>query len=221
MTQIKRYDAGARFAKEPRSAERKPGMDAKGNYFHREDVDFEHLNRYSAYDYDDWDDDDDYDRDRNGRRRKKKRKRGDERGSGDPWLKTFQVMASGWYRGCVKGSGYESSMFGLSHETYHVLTHAEHMRLLLEKEEDKDAAKVEHLDVTHSKIKSLNRIVHQIKEKQKQELSKLEVHMLVTKHNTSAIKWRSLLETFFFGGMLFYQVYTVRNWFQSKSILGM
>jgi len=115
----------------------------------------------------------------------------------------------------------KSSHNGLSHETFHVLTHSEHMLMLTEKEEDKDAAKVQHLDVTHSKIKSLNRIVHQIKEKQKQELSKLEVHMLVTQHSSMTIKWRSLLETSFFVAMMVYQVYTVRNWFHSKSILGM
>jgi emp24/gp25L/p24 family/GOLD len=185
-------------------------------------------------------------RDRRARQRKKAleaRQRRDQRKmkqrqkvrqEGEPFQKTVQVPAKGWYRFCVRGSWYqvtaemdlrkESEMGGLD-ENGHVWTVR---RKAMEEEEkfmEEDTAESEGItdedfQSTREKLKTLRRLLADIQSKQSQERHRLIVHAATNEHSHSRMVLSSLMETILFMAVTGFQVYTIRKWFRGAPVLG-
>jgi len=188
------------------------GFDRRGNIVQSEMVDFEHPEQHYGYN----DMDDDY----YGHM---------PRFEGEPWHKTIQVIVPGWYRACVVGSWYQisaeiqfrkSSELGLDNKTKHVTTYEEFSILEDEKEIDQDAAKEEDLSAAKTQIRTLHRILANIRDKQDNERRRLEVHKATNEHSHSRMVLNSLMETVLFMVVTGFQVYTIRKWFSGNPLLG-
>lgn len=247
---LRKYGQGQKFGSINQS-KRERGFDRSGNFYAREYINSEAD--YSVYD------DYNYNRDKDKRNRKRNqsadiknrnrdkdkhsqkpnksseikkesKSKSKNKGQGDPWLKTVQILAPGWYKGCVFGNRHQisaemdlrkSSEYGLSHETFHVLTTMEHRLLFLsDQPEDEDAAKEEHLENARQKIMSTAHTIHQIQEKQRESMSKLEIHMLINDHSRSRIVMSSIIESGFLLFLTLTQAYLIRRWFEANSLLG-
>jgi len=190
----------------------KDGFDKRGNIIKSEMIDFEHPDFQEEHMYDI---DDDY--------------YGNMRMEGEPFQKTVQVIAPGWYRACVVGSWYQisaeiqlrkSSELGLDNKTKHVTTYDEYGLLEDEKEIDEDSAKEEDLRTASNQIRTLHRILAKIRDKQDNERRRLEVHKATNEHSHSRMVLNSLMETVLFMIVTGFQVYTIRKWFSGDPLLG-
>jgi len=101
-----------------------------------------------------------------------------------------------------------------------VLTWEEHERLLHDQHIDEDAATEEDLQYARDKIKSLNKVVHKIREIQLEEQRRLEMHKAINERSHSRMVWGSVMETGIFIIVSFVQVMFIRRWFKDP-ILGM
>lgn len=75
------------------------------------------------------------------------------------------------------------------------------------------------LETTKSQISKLNRLLYDIKEKQKNERHRLGVHKAVNDHSHSRMVLNSLFETVFYIAISCFQVYTIRKWFSGSPVL--
>lgn len=157
--------------------------------------------------------------------------------SGEPYQKTYQVEKEGWYRYCVQAPSAvieveielrKSSEVGRPNaKTGHLQTYehqdmAQREKKLLKQMtiDGEGAVKEEDLHTTKSQISKLNRLLYEIKEKQKHERHRLSVHKAVNDHSHSRMVLSSLFETVFYIVVSAFQVYTIRKWFSGSPILG-
>lgn len=208
-----RFSRGERFTTGGKVMDRsriKDGFDSRGNILVSEQVDFEHItdDQYLI------DDDMIYHR---------------NRFAGEANQKTFHIIVPGWYRACVIGSWYQisaeielrkSSDLGYDENTKHVVTYHEHALREDEAEIDADAAKEEDLQTAKTQIRTLHRILGNIRDKQENERRRLEVHKATNDHSHSRMVLNSLMETVLFMVVTGFQVYTIRQWFQGSPMLG-
>lgn len=209
-TYAQKFARGERFAEVIGRIDPKrliDGFDKRGNIVKSEMIDFEHPEYADMYD--------DY--------------YGHMRMEGEPFHKTIQVIVPGWYRACVVGSWYQisaeiqfrkSSELGIDNKTSHVTTYEEFSILEDEKEIDQDAAKEEDLSAAKTQIRTLHRILANIRDKQENERRRLEVHKATNEHSHSRMVLNSLMETVLFMVVTGFQVYTIRKWFSGNPLLG-
>jgi len=163
------------------------------------------------------------------------KQRAHARREGEPFVKTFRVKETGWYRFCLKSTSQpitveadfrkESELGGLNEETGHVNTFEE----MAMKEEDKimdadtaeeEGIKDEDFAETKEKLKTLRRLLAEIQSKQQQERHRLIVHSATNEHSHSRMVLGSLLETILFMVVTGVQIMTIRRWFKGAPVLG-
>lgn len=156
------------------------------------------------------------------------------RKDGEPFHKTIQASAAGWYRFCLKATWNqitaeidlrkESELGGLD-EYGHVLTFREKVVRDEEKIMEQDTAvlegiKEEDFRGTREKLNTLRRLLADIQTKQSQERHRLAVHAATNEHSHSRMALNSLVETIIFMAVTAYQVFTIRRWFKGAPVLG-
>lgn len=72
---------------------------------------------------------------------------------------------------------------------------------------------------TKKMVSKLNKLLYDIRDKQKNERHRLAVHKAVNEHSHSRMVLNSLFETVFYIGVSAFQVYTIRKWFSGSPIL--
>jgi len=237
---IRDFDSGERFGIDMIGVEKRPHVDKTGTLRYSEHVDFENYD-YSGPTEDDDDDDgrgDDDDRiaqrkrkrDRKREIREYKRQQAKKREEGEPFLKTVQILSPGWYRVCFHAVSSEvvvemdmrkSSDFGpIDPETGHVPSLESFNEKMVEFEIDEDAADESDLDKAREHLKTMNRLLLEIKEKQANEVRRLDLHRELNNHSHSRMVLGSLFETVLFIAVTGFQVYTIRKWFQGGTLLG-
>jgi len=224
---VEKYNKGQRFAKTKGKKEPLLHHDHYGNVYLKEDIDFEHLADAMPEDDDFYfADDDRVPSDLESGAAKKVYR---ERQEGDPWQKTIKALEAGWYRGCVVGSWYQitaelelrkSSEFGLSETNFHVASHAERELHRQNKKLENKSGDADELDDARNQVKTLNRLVKGVRQKQIEERRQLEVQAARMEHSHSKMVLGSLFETVLFILVTGFQVYTIRKWFQGDPMLG-
>ena len=119
-----------------------------------------------------------------------------------------------------------SDLGGIDEDTHHVFSY-ERRALLDEEVEMKEMAeseskgiKDEDLEMTRGQLLNLNRLLTDIKERQKEERHRLSVHAAINEHSHSRMVLSSLMETVLFMMVTGFQIYTIRRWFSGAPILG-
>eukprot|EP00540_Astrosyne_radiata_P021257 CAMPEP_0116837320 /NCGR_PEP_ID=MMETSP0418-20121206/8586_1 /TAXON_ID=1158023 /ORGANISM="Astrosyne radiata, Strain 13vi08-1A" /LENGTH=315 /DNA_ID=CAMNT_0004467187 /DNA_START=92 /DNA_END=1036 /DNA_ORIENTATION=- len=167
---------------------------------------------------------------REARRRREVQKRQLEkkiRDEGEPFQRTMQVHADGWYRLCLRGSWYQtvaemelrksSELGGTDPDTGHVITYEK--RQLMDEEaylaedtaSEEEGIKDEDFEKTREQLRKLRRLLGEIQTKQQAERHRLVVHAATNEHSHSRMVLSSLLETILFMLVTGYQVYIIAN----------
>mmetsp|Transcript_22562 Transcript_22562/g.27840 ORF Transcript_22562/g.27840 Transcript_22562/m.27840 type:complete len:324 (-) Transcript_22562:123-1094(-) len=226
-----RHKHGERFGKKPSGsdggASKSRHVDAKGNLHLTEHLDFEHVadvEPEEAFD-DVWMLDDleemhpEHALDMAMER--------DQRTEGEPWETTIKIVSPGWYRACVTGSWYQidaevefrkESELGFNHHAERVNTYDEKVLHDVNKDIDADeesSGTEQEMGTTRNQLKVLNHLMAGIREKQRQEKRRLEVHAAINEHSHSRMVLGSLAETVLFIFVTGLQVFTVRKWFST------
>lgn len=157
---------------------------------------------------------------------------------GEPLQKTYPIEKEGWYRYCIAASSNTieaemelrtSTELGKPNtKTGHIQTYEHHDMIQREKNllrkmkapAVEEGVKEQDLTNTKNQISKLNRLLYEIKEKQKNERHRLSVHKAVNDHSHSRMVLNSLFETIFYITVSGFQVYTIRKWFSGSPILG-
>lgn len=231
----KRYKNGERFGKIDKENLKEESinegrgnrhMDRNGNLHYTEKLDFEHMaDGVPEYiDDDHWFLDDELE-DLDAILPQTRR---EERLEGDPWDKTFRVLSPGWYRACVMGTWYhieaeiefrKESELGWYDAVERVHTYDEARLNALNKDVDANAHLADEVK-TKTQLKILNHLMAAIKEKQREDKRRLEVHAAINEHSHSRMVLGSLAETVLFIIVTGFQIFTIRKWFTSEPMLG-
>lgn len=164
-------------------------------------------------------------------RKTRNREESQKRMDGEPFEKTVQAFAAGWYRVCVVPSRNQvtvememrkSSELGTPNEDtgWHVPTEEEYIEVEEDAEIDENAAKEEDLEKSKEYLKQLYHQLTEIKKRQTHEVHRMQIHKELNSHSHSSMVLGSLLETVLFIAVTGFQVHTIRKWFAGGPMLG-
>ncbi|KAL7521235.1 hypothetical protein ACHAWX_005920 [Stephanocyclus meneghinianus] len=161
--------------------------------------------------------------------------------AGEPYQKTILIKSPGWYRLCVRAKVdtieaemelRKSSIYGkINPKTGHVPSpqdaeiHSE-IRNLYDKEVDEqiiaeeEAIKDDDFKTIHDQLRVLERVYHDIIDRQMDERRAWGWRTVHNKHLYSHMVMGNLVETVFYMIITGWQVYTIRKWFSGGPTLG-
>jgi len=156
------------------------------------------------------------------------------REEGEPFQKTYQAKANGWYRFCVTASWQavdvevdlrrEKELGGVGPSghvyTLEEKTLAEEENYMEEDTAEKEGIKDEDFQATREKLKSLRRLLADISNRQQKERHRIQLHSATNEHSHSRMVLSSLFQTILFCAVTGYQVFTIRRWFKGAPVLG-